>query len=150
MKQMNFEIQIAATPETVWNVLWQDASYREWTSAFAPGSHAVTDWEEGSKVLFLGSKDGGMVSRIAVKRTNEYMSFEHLGIVKDGVEDTTGDEAKGWAGSTENYTLTAENGGTRLNVDLQGDIPDEFVDYFEQAWPAALDTVKKLSENSGN
>jgi hypothetical protein len=33
--------------------MWDDSTYRQWTSAFSEGSHAVSDWKEGSKVLFL-------------------------------------------------------------------------------------------------
>jgi len=51
---------------------------------FAAGSYAKTDnWKEGSKVLFLDGKGQGMVSTVAKNKPNEYMSFKHLGEVKD-------------------------------------------------------------------
>ena len=38
-----------------------DDTYREWTSAFHPGSYYKGDWSEGSKILFLGPGDDGEV-----------------------------------------------------------------------------------------
>ena len=145
MEKLNFKTVINATPEKIWHVLWDDDTYRKWTSAFAEGSFAQTDWKQGSKVLFLDGSGQGMVSRIAENRPNEYMSIEHLGEVKDGVEDTTSDRVKQWAGAHENYTLKKVNGKTELIVDM--DITDEFKDMFAQIWPKALENVKKLSEN---
>ena len=99
MEKLKFKTVINAAPEKIWKVLWDDTTYRKWTSAFSEGSYAETDWKEGSKVLFLDGKGQGMVSRIAENRPNEYMSIEHLGEVKDGVEDTSSDRVKAWAGA---------------------------------------------------
>lgn len=145
MEKLKFKTLIDAAPEKIWHVLWDDATYRQWTKAFAEGSYADTDWQQGSKVLFLDGTGQGMVSRIAENRPNEYMSIEHLGEVKDGVEDTTSERVKGWAGAHENYTLKKVNGKTELSVDM--DITDEFKDMFAKIWPKALENVKNLSEN---
>ncbi len=144
MEKMKFKTVINAAPEKIWKVLWDDTTYRKWTSAFSEGSYAETDWKEGSKVLFLNGQGQGMVSRIAENRPNEYMSIEHLGEVKDGVEDTSSDRVKEWAGAHENYTLKKVNGKTELSIDM--DITEEFKEMFSQMWPKALDNVKKLSE----
>ena len=144
MEKLHFSILINATPEKIWKVLWTDDTYRKWTSAFAEGSYAQSDWKEGSKILFLGGEGSGMVSRIAQSKPNEFMSFEHLGVVKDGVEDTTSDDVKPWAGSHEDYTLKKVNGKTELSVDM--DITEEFKEMFSNMWPKALQNVKKLSE----
>jgi len=53
---------------------------------FAEGSAVKTDnWKEGSKLHFHDGNGNGMVSEVAANRPNEYMSFRHLGFVKDGV-----------------------------------------------------------------
>lgn len=145
MEKLHFDVVINAAPEKVWKVLWADDTYRKWTSAFAEGSYAETDWKQGSKVLFLDGKGMGMVSKIAESRPNEFMSFEHLGEVKDGIEDTSSERVKGWAGAHENYTLKKVDGKTKLSIDM--DINDEFKEMFAQIWPVALDNVKRLSEN---
>lgn len=145
MKKLNFSIIINASPEKVWDILWKDETYRKWTSAFAEGSHAVTDWKEGSKVLFLGPGGEGMVSRIAASTPHEFMSIEHLGEVTNGVEDTTSEKVKQWAGAHENYILKKTEKGTELQVEM--DITDEFKEMFSKIWPVALDNIKQLSES---
>ena len=145
MEKLNFSIGINAPREKVWDVLWDDSSYREWTSVFSEGSYAETDnWKEGSKVRFLGANGEGMSSLVAVNRPNEFMSFKHVGMINNGVEDNESDEVKKWAGATENYTLDGANGTTTLKVEL--DITPEHKEYFDKTWPKALDKVKTLSE----
>ena len=147
MEKINFSTSINAPREKVWKVLWNDDSYREWTNAFTEGSYAKTDnWKEGSKVLFLSPAGEGMVSTVAKNKPNEFMSFKHLGVVKNGVEDTESESVKGWEGAMENYRLTDENGKTKLEVDM--DSTDEFKDYFEKTWPVALEKVKELAEKN--
>ncbi len=144
MRKVIFKISINAPREKVWKVLWNDVTYREWTAPFAEGSHAVTDWKEGSKVLFLDPDNNGMVSKIKTNIPNKFMSIEHLGLVKGGVEDTKSEEVHQWAGAMENYTLQGENSTTELGIEV--DITDEYMDMFKKIWPKALQKVKKLSE----
>jgi uncharacterized protein YndB with AHSA1/START domain len=144
MEKQEFKIAIDAPREKVWNILWDDDSYQAWTAAFTEGSHAITDWKKGSKVLFLDGKGMGMVSKIDETIPNEYMSFEHLGYVKDGVEDVSSEEVKNFAGAHENYTLKDVDGKTELIVDM--DINDQYKDYFTQTFPKALAKVKELAE----
>ncbi len=146
MEKLHFSIDINAPKEKVWKTLWEDATYRNWTSVFSEGSHAETDWKEGSKVLFLDEKGSGMVSKIETIRPNEFISFQHLGEVKNRVEDTKSDKVKGWAGAHENYTLKEVNGKTELLVDM--DMTEEYKDMFMQMFPKALQQVKTLSENN--
>lgn len=144
MQKLSFNINISASCETVWNILWSDTTYRQWTSAFGEGSHAISDWQKGSKILFLGAEGQGMVSRIDDLIPNRFMSFQHLGELKDGVEDTTSERVQQWANGRENYTLNSSDGSTELIVDL--DMPEEFADFFTEAFPKALTIVKQLAE----
>jgi len=145
MIKVNFSAAIHAPKQRVWYILWEKSFYEQWTSLFSEGSTVKTDgWKEGSMVQFLGPNENGMVSMVIANKPNEYMSFRHLGIVKDGVEDTTSDEATGWAGAMENYTLKEENGITVLTVEME--TTEEYKDYFNNKWPKALAKVKELSE----
>ena len=147
MEKINFATTINAPREKVWKVLWDEASYRNWSSVFTEGSYAKTDhWKEGSKVLFLSPDGDGMISKVASNKPNKFMSFEHLGVVKNGVEDTESESVREWAGAKENYTLTEENGKTKLVVDLES--TDEFKDYFTKTFPVALEKVKELAEKN--
>lgn len=144
MKKGKYSVQINAPKEKVWNTLWNDDSYRKWTSVFHEGSYADTDWNEGSKVLFLSGDGNGMYSTVAKNIPNEFMSFRHLGVVKEGVEQPLDEETKQWSGAMENYTLKENNGVTELTTEM--DLTDEFEDYFNKTFPTALEKLKELSE----
>jgi hypothetical protein len=146
MEKLNFSTSINAPKDKVWKTLWEDETYRKWTSVFSPTSYADTDWKEGSKVLFLDGQGSGMVSKIEANRPNEFMSFEHLGEVHNGVEDTESDKVKAWAGALENYTLKEVDGQTELLVEI--DISEEHKDMFMGMFPKALEQVKVLSESN--
>jgi uncharacterized protein YndB with AHSA1/START domain len=149
MKSSQFKIRIDAPKEKVWNILWNDSTYRQWTAPFAQGSRAETDWKKGSKALFLDSKNQGMVSTIVENKPNEFMSIKHLGVIKDGVEDYDSAESRDWAGGLENYTLKSVDGGTELVIDMSANnIPQEFIDYFAKTWPLALNKLKELAEQN--
>ncbi len=145
MKKLQLTKEIHANREKVWNVLWDDASYRAWTSVFSEGSYAKTDWKEGGKVLFLSADGGGMYSQIEKKNENEFMSFKHLGVVKNGVEQPLDDETRKWSGAMENYRLKQNGDNTTLTVEM--DITEEFEEYFKEKFPKALDKVKELAES---
>ena len=150
MQKLRRTIFINAPRKRVWDVMLSDATYRQWTSAFNAGSYFKGDWSKGSKILFLGpnpdgSGEGGMVSRIRENKPHEYISIEHLGIVKNGVEDTESAEAKKWAPAYENYSFTEKNGGTELTVDM--DIEEKEKQTFETMWSDALSRLKKIAES---
>ena len=148
MEKKEFKILINAPKEKVWDLLWSDAGYREWTAVFGEGSHAKTDWKKGSKVLFLGNDDSGMVSTITDNKPNELMAVKHLGIIKNGVEDLDSEESKIWAGAFENYRLRSDAGATELRVEFGGaeKVPKEMQDFFVSQWPSALEKVKEIAE----
>lgn len=100
-------------------------------------------------MLFLGpdpatGEEGGMVSRIAENKPYEYISIQHLGLIKNGVEDTTSEEATKWAPAFENYTFKEKDGATEVVVDM--DVEDEYAQMFEDMWPKALQKLKELAE----
>ena len=145
MKKEHYSASIRAPKEKVWEILWGKDTYPKWTAVFSEGSTAITDWQEGSKVLFVNAKGEGMMSRVAKRKEHEYLSFQHLGMVSGGEEITTGPEVEAWAGAEESYTLTEENGVTKLDVEM--DVAEDMLDYFNDTWPKALDVLKELSEN---
>jgi len=148
MDKLKFSIVINAPKEKVWDTMLEDRTYRIWTEEFTPGSHYIGSWDEGSKILFLGpandGKLGGMVSRIKENKLHKFISIEHLGEVLDGIEDTTSDRVKIWAGALENYTFIDKDDKTELVVDMV--INEEFKEMFEGMWPKALKKLKELCE----
>ncbi|HEY0031301.1 MAG TPA: SRPBCC domain-containing protein [Bacteroidia bacterium] len=144
MKRAQFSVKINAPKEKVWSVLWNDSSYRTWTSVFTEGSYAVSDWNEGDKILFLAPDGRGMFSKIAKKKSPELMAFKHLGIIKDGKEQPEDEETKRWTGAMETYILRGTDGHTELLVEL--DTTDDHMNYLKGFFPKALEKVKELAE----
>ena len=143
---MHFSVGIAALKETVWEVLLDDATYRQWTAVFAEGSYAEGDWSEGSMVRFLTPDRNGMLAVVEVHRPEDFISLKHIGYVLDGVDDTESEEVKAWAPAFENYTLTSTEDGAELAVDI--DVLPEYQAFFEEVWPKALETLKRLAERA--
>ena len=109
MQKLHFSTFINAPRQRVWRTMLDDASYREWTRVFNEGSYYVGSWEQGSEIRFIGpdretGEEGGMYSRVKENRQYEFISIEHLGIIKNGVVDTTSEEVKKWTPAFENYT----------------------------------------------
>ena len=144
MEKIYSEIIIDASVEKVWNTMLKDETYRQWTSEFTEGSHFKGSWEEGEKILFMDPEGNGMVSIIAESRLHEFISIKHIGVVKNGVEDTESEEAKKWAPAFENYTFEGENGQTKLSIEM--DIEEEYKETFKELWTNALAKLKKLVE----
>lgn len=146
MKKMEYNIEINATPETVWNIIIGKDTYPEWTAVFCEGSAVETDWKKGSKALFLDGNGSGMVAEIEENIPYEFLSIRHLGEISNGVEDTMSDKVKEWAGAHENYTLKAVDGKTRWEVEI--DVTPDFIDYMNEAWPKAQKKVKEMAERN--
>lgn len=148
METMHFSTQINAPAEIVWETMLDDATYRQWTSVFNPGSYFLGSWLPGSEIRFFGSDDSGetsgMVGVIAEHRPHEFVSIEYRGQIVDGIEDTTSDAAKRLTGTHENYTFTEAHGVTTLTVDV--DVDEEWVEMFGEQWPLALEKLTKLAE----
>lgn len=126
-----------------------DHSYREWTTVFGKGGHYIGDWSKGSKMRFIGIDENtgnemGMASRIAENIPHQFLSIEHIGFIKDGMEDTTSEEVKAWLPAFENYTFKEEDGSTRVLVDM--DSNDEYAEMFNDLWPKALNLLKNIAE----
>lgn len=141
MIKVEFSIKINATKEKVWQALWNETSYEKWTSVFGEGNKAISEWNEGSKIQFIAKDGGGLFSIIEKKVLNEQIIFKHLGEIKNGEEIHNE-----WAGAKEKYFLSEINGTTTLNVEM--DIKEEFKDYFNEAFPKALQIIKQISENA--
>jgi len=150
MRKLHYSITINASKEKVWHAMLDDKQYREWTRAFNPGSYYRGDWSKGSKMLFLGpdpitGQEGGMVSQIAENKPYEYISIEHIGIVQNGIEDTTSKEARKWVPAFENYIFKERNGATEVLVDI--DAENEYVEMFNKMWPEGLKRLKTIAED---
>jgi NADH:ubiquinone oxidoreductase subunit C len=139
-------VVLNATKEKVWDVLVQDKLNRQWYAVFCEGTHARTDWKEGSRVVFTDQTGDGMLGRIAVNKQKQELDIEYVGFITGGKEDLTGEEVKPWVGLHEIYKLSEEKNGTRL--DIRTEVPEKHLNSFNEMWDKAVAKIKELSENA--
>lgn len=89
-----------------------------------------------------------MTSEIAESKPNDFISIIHLGIVKNGVDDTESAEAKKWVPAYENYTLKEEGNKTRFILDM--DVAEEQEQEFKEIWPKTMQKLKEVSEGQAD
>lgn len=148
MKKFKTSIFINAPKEKVWDTMLNKDTYEEWTKPFG-SSRFEGDWSEWSKMIFLGTDElenteMGMISIIAKNIPYNYISIKHIGIIENGIEDTTSDKIKSWTPAFENYTFKEKDGGTEVTVDQ--DIEEQYSLMFNELWPKALQKLKELVE----
>lgn len=144
LQTLKFEVLIEAPVEQVYATLTDPTAYRDWTSAFAEGSYYDGSWEQGAAIRFLSPSGDGMLSEIAENRPNAFISIRHLGMIQNGVADTTSDAVKAWAPAYENYRFEAVPQGTRLDIEQQ--MTADYADQMREVWPKALLRLKALCE----
>ncbi len=146
METLNYEIQINAPIQKVWDLLWQSETYSIWTQFFMPGSQMKSDWEIGGKTYFTDKAGNGMVSTIRSLNEPYEVVFSHLGTIKDGVVDTESKEVKDWSGCEEKYFLRAIDEKTtelRAITHIDGDHEEYMNNGFKQGFAM----LKNLAEN---
>jgi uncharacterized protein YndB with AHSA1/START domain len=147
-RMMKFEIEIDSDTDSVYQNMISEKSYRIWTSVFNSNSGFTGSWKKGSKILFTGTDENGevngMVSMIKENIPGKFISIEHMGILKRGIEITCGPEVDDWQGALESYTFTPMASKTIVTVDVDTD--PSWQEYFGQKWPEALAKLKKICE----
>ena len=145
METLSYTIEINAPKNKIWDVLWSPETYSEWTRYFSPDSRMRTDWQVGGKTYFTDAEGNGMVATIDSLDEPNAVVFKHLGMVKNGVEDTESEEVKQWSGAQEKYFLIGlDNGKIKLQTEIQTD--DQWKAEMDTGFTKGLEIVKALSE----
>lgn len=145
MKHLEYDIDIAADRKTVWGVMLQPETYKEWVQASWPGSTYKGKWAKGEEILFISPEGGGTVAHIDEYKPYETVLARHVGVVNpDGTQDRKPGTANDWIGTLERYTFLEKNGKTRIRVDI--DTAPAWESMFNDGWPAALRKLKEVCE----
>ncbi len=148
MKKLNYQIDIQAPKEKVYKKMIGPDTYNLWTAEFNPTSQFEGSWNKGDKIRFLGTseegKKEGMLAEIAENIPNEFISIHHYGLLDGENEITEGPLVESWTPAYENYSFSENNGTTTVRVDV--DSNEEYADYFDEAWPKALNKLKDICE----
>lgn len=117
METVEYVVEINATKEKIWEKLWDKDCYANWTQYFVPKFYIKSDWKVNGKTYFLEDEKNGMVSTISSLDEPNELIFQHLGTLKDGIEDTQSAAVFEWSGNEEKYFLRSlDTGYTELKV----------------------------------
>ncbi len=146
MKKIEFQVDINASAQKVWQVMWFHQTYKKWTTVFCEGSYYKGELKEGNQIHFLTPDGRGMYSSVESFKPNEYAAFKHIGDIKDFEEQPK--ENFDWSGALETYSLSEENGIT--TVKAINDAAPEFEDWFNNVFPKAMKVIKDMAEQPTN
>ena len=133
-------VTVEAPPAKVWNALVDPETIRK----YMMGANVVSDWKEGSGIVWKGEFDGkpfedkGAILRNDPERLLQYSHFSPL----SGLED-----------SPENYhtvtiKLSPEGSLTTVTLSQDNNDTDEARAESEHNWTTMLDGLKKVVETS--
>ena len=132
------EIKISSTSQQVWSVLTDPSHIKEYLF----GTEAISEWKEGSDLVFQGVYDGySYKDKGVIIKWQPYQLFQYTYLAQfSGLDD-----------QPENYhlisySLTEINNGTVLNL-KQENIHNEIAqEHSNSSWDKALAQIKALAE----
>ena len=137
-------MQVNAPPERVWEVI----TTPEYTRQFMYGCDAVSDWQPGSALEWIGATNGvvyvkGNIVAIDRPRLLQYTTFDPNAADYEDVPENY---------LTVTLELTPVDGGTEVRV-AQGDFAkvqrrEDHSQGAEAGWQAALEGIKRLAEGT--
>ncbi|WP_234111050.1 SRPBCC family protein [Chryseobacterium sp. R2A-55] len=146
METLDYSIIINAPIQKVWNLLWNQESYSQWTRFFDEGSTLKSDWQVGGKTYFLDKTGNGMVSTIMSLNEPNEVIFRHLGTFQNGVEDTKSREVMEWSGTEEKYFLRAID-ETTTELRAITHTMQEYKEYMDNGFNKGFAFLKNLAES---
>ena len=137
-----FSTEIKSSKETVWRILWEENSFKQWANIIDEGTVMKGDLVEGQCVEFIFTVNGyGVTSLIAELKPYEYILFHHGADTQDMGKTLREQE---WTNGKESYLL--EQNGEMTTLTVTTDIPMDLLDIFTERLPQALNKIKELSE----
>lgn len=153
MKKISNSIAINAPAEKVWQVLWNDSTRRDWSSAFGRDNILdATAWKEGSRVTVANTRGDGGFGVIEKIIPNKLMRIRELGWIGQGKElppdytVTIGDKELKWEAGLGEYQLNEIDGGTRLTIEVE--LGDDWAPMLDGVFKKAVQRIKQLAENT--
>jgi uncharacterized protein YndB with AHSA1/START domain len=133
-------VSIAAPVSTVWRALVTPETIKRYMF----GATVISDWKEGSSVVWKGEwqgkpyEDRGQIVRFEPERTLQYTHWSPL----SGRPDTPANR------HIVTIELTDEDGRTKVLLSQDGNRSDDERRHSEETWQRMLEGLKKVSERS--
>ena len=134
----NASVVIGAPVEKVWDALVNPATIKQYMF----GTNVVSNWEEGSPIVWKGVWEGkayedkGVILRLEPERMIQYSHFSPL----SGLADTPENH------HTVTVELTADGRQTNVHLSQDNNPNEEARQHSEQNWEMMLAGLKKLLE----
>ncbi len=144
MNKIEFSIEIHTSAEKVWNTLWEDKTFREWSNIIDEGTYMKGELREGGEIEFISGNSGyGVTSLVEKLIPGEFLLLRHKADTQDvGARE----RASEWTGGAETYSLSQKGDLTILSTVF--DVPATQEEYFRNTYPKALAKIKLLAENN--
>lgn len=147
MVTLEYQVEINASLDKVWDLLWNEKTYPEWTQFFMQGSQLKTDWKINGKTYFLDAENNGIVGTIKSMNEPHEIIFSHLGTFKNGVEDTKSRDVVEWSGYEEKYFLR-DIGNYQTELRAVFHTENDQKEFMESAFAKGFALIKNLAEKS--
>ncbi|NRB69476.1 MAG: SRPBCC domain-containing protein [Vibrio sp.] len=145
MLTLNYQIEVASTPQIIWRVLTELELYSQWATAFSPQSQFEGEWLEGNHIAFFDPELGGTRALVDRIEKHKVIEYHHIAIFNpEHIQDIDSDAAQKWIGSKESYQITPLENSVLLKVTIETH-PD-FVSMFNVGWGKALPMIKVICE----
>ena len=140
MQKLEFSVDINATADKVWQVLFEKDNNGVWLAALDEGTTFEGTWAEGSIMKFLDDKNNGMYNLVEKYVLHRELKMKHLGWIVDGQLNPMN-----WENSYVRYLLVTNEDGTLIKGEINS--LDEFVSFFESKYPKNFLNIKELAES---
>ncbi len=131
-------VTIDAPTAKVWDALTNPEVIKQYMF----GTNVVSDWQEGSPIIWQGEwqgrkyEDKGVILKLAPERTIQYSHFSPLAGVPDVPENY----------HTVTVELSREGTKTRVTLKQDHNATEEEREHSEQNWRMMLEGMKQLLE----
>ncbi|MEK6783214.1 MAG: SRPBCC domain-containing protein [Bacteroidota bacterium] len=135
---VNVSIHINATVPVVWNALTDPKQIKKYLF----GTTTKSDWKVGSPITFSGEwqgkpyEDKGTILQMEKERILQYNYWSSMSGEKDEPDNY----------QVITYSLSQEDGNTRLTITQNNCRSEEARDHSEQNWQMVINTIKGMLE----